>query len=164
MPEILPCSMDAAKRQDNDSAVTAKNGLDTFAWEMRLIYLCGFLFFFLNAMNIVPVVAKINLVKTGSSEETSSAASFVAFTVYFLQNFTQFLLVKYTAALSDYCGRKPMLLMAAAAHGLSSFIFATSSTDAMFYTAGIIGGSFQYFNIITGKRSCTLNTFAKHIL
>ena len=125
-----------------------KVGLDAFDWKLRLIYICGFLFFFLTAMTIIPLVAKINLVKTGDAEDTSSAASFVAFTSFLLKNLTEFLTVKYNSAFSDYCGRKSILLLAATAQGVSAFILAGSNTDGMFYVAAIVGGTFQSYNVI----------------
>ena len=85
------------------------NKLDAFSSKLKLVYLCGFLFFLMQAILIIPLAAKINLVKNGDIDSTSSDGSFLAFTIFFLKNITQFLLVKYTATLSDYVGRKVTL-------------------------------------------------------
>ena len=125
--------------------------LSAFSYKLKLIYFLGFLYVFINATKIVPIAAKINLVVNGDIDETSSTGSFTSFTVTLIGGLTQFFFTKYTSAFSDYVGRKPLIILGAAALGISAFIYAISDDVYSIYLGAFINGTFQYFTIIIGK-------------
>ena len=121
-----------------------------FSYELKLLYFLSFLFFFIRASMIIPTISKINLVVNGDVNETSSTGSFAAFTVALISDITQFFLTKYTSAFSDYVGRKPLIILGAAAMGISAFIYAGSKEVDTIYLGAFIAGVFQWFSIIIG--------------
>lgn len=132
------------------SANNSDSNLSAFSYKLKLIYFIGFLYVFINSTTIVPIAAKINLVVNGDIDETSSTGSFTSFTVTLIRSLTQFVLTKYTSAFSDYVGRKPLIILGAAALGISAFIYAISDDVYTFYLGAFINGTFQYFTIIIG--------------
>jgi len=126
------------------------SNLSAFSYKLKLIYFLGFLYVFINATTIVPIAAKINLVVNGDIDETSSTGSFTSFTVTLIRSLTQFIFTKYTSAFSDHVGRKPLIILGAAALGISAFIYAISDDVYSIYLGAFINGTFQYFTIIIG--------------
>ena len=120
-----------------------RTNLPPFAAELLLIYFSSFLFFFRLAVQIIPLVQKINYVKNGDVDEISSASSFTYFTIVFISNITELLLIKYVGSLSDFVGRKPVLLAAAIVFAIAHFMIAASDQDAIFYLAAFVGNTFQ---------------------
>ena len=131
--------------------INSDYNLSAFSYKLKLIYFLGCLYVFINSTTIVPIAAKINLVVNGDIDETSSTGSFTSFTVTLIRSLTQFIFTKYTSAFSDYVGRKPLIILGAAAMGISAFIYAISDDVYSIYLGAFINGTFQYFTIIIGK-------------
>ena len=120
--------------------ISADVNLSPFSLKAKLVYFVGFLNFTGFAFTIIAIVGRINLYTNNDPNVTSANSSQTYFTVYLLQNLTQLLTSKYNSALSDYIGRKPMLIVSAVGFALSRVAFAASSSTAGFYVAAVISG------------------------
>ena len=117
--------------------------LHAYSWKALWLYVLGFLFFFRLSIQIIPLIQKINLVKTGDEDQNNSSASFTYFTMFFLTNMTELITAKYNSTLSDYIGRKPLLLGSGIFFAVAHFMIATYSSDLVFYTAAVYGNLIQ---------------------
>ena len=85
----------------------------------------------------------------GDIDETSSGASFTYFTIVFLNSVMEFLVVKYNAALSDYAGRKVILIMSSIVFAIAHTMFALTESDSVFFLGAMLSATFQSGNIFT---------------
>jgi len=69
----------------------------------------------------------------------------VTVTAYFLQNAAKLFFCKYITALSDYIGRKPILILSCAAFILSRILVLSATNASLFYVAAICVGSMDVF-------------------
>lgn len=100
-------------------------------------------------VQVIPLIQKVNLVHNGDVDETSSSSSFTYFTIIFLSSMTELVTTKYVGALSDYVGRKPLLLGSAIVFAIGHFMLAALTTDGAFYTAAVIVNTLQTQQVLT---------------
>lgn len=132
-------SVDSAKQDETLSAIS---------WQLMLVYFCNFKLILFSAMITIPVASKVNLSKNGDENETSSEASFVISTAYFLKTAVQFLSVKYVSALSDFVGRKPLIIVNCLATSGAGLMFAMFSSDGMIYVASMLSGLVPFLSVL----------------
>lgn len=84
----------------------------------------------------------------GEPDEPSSQSAFVAATAFFLQSFVSFLCGRYTAGLSDYLGRKPILFIGALLSITGRVIFLQSTAAGGFYIAFVVWAPFSCFYFV----------------
>ena len=93
----------------------------------------------------MPLKLLINKRIAGDANEPNSDSAFVDATNIFLYSLMSFLCGRYNSGLSDYIGRKPMLISALAFLILTRIIYINSTSAAGFYIGAIVGGAFDSF-------------------
>lgn len=116
-----------------------------FSFRVVLIYGVCFINFVSLAVTLVSALSIVNLSINGDANTNSSASALVNTTVYFLINVTDLIFAKYNSSLSDYVGRKPMLLVSQLALLISRVLILVRQDTSTFYTAAIIFGFGNYF-------------------
>jgi len=114
-------------------------------WRCLLLYFTSFLNWFALSVAIVPQTQLICLVLGGTATTVTSKTAFVVTTTYFLSNLARFVFSKYNAALSDYVGRKPVMLLALFGFIVSRLLFVFSTNAGQFFFAAVISGTFDVF-------------------
>ena len=111
--------------------VSIMETLPPFSWRMFFIYNSLFFFFGTVGFTIIPLAQKINIVFNGDQDTTSATSSTLAITINFLQNGITFLMSRYTCAMSDYIGRKPILILTCAGYSISRFFYVTATNEEL---------------------------------
>jgi len=127
-----------------------------FSKEVLLLYAAAWFNVLSLAVSMVPLVIKINLTINGDANKVSSESVIVYATILFLQNFTQFISSKYNAAMSDYTGRKPILIVSAVAFCISRIIYGFALSPSHFYVGAVMSGTFNCFHNICLAWVCDL--------
>ena len=120
-----------------------------FTCALCTLYFACFLNFFALAVTLVPTVGKICLTIGGTTTTINERTAFVTLTSYCLANLAKFLCAKYDTALSDYVGRKPVMVVSCMAFALRCLIVLTATTAGEFYAAAIVFGSLDVFYAVS---------------
>lgn len=108
--------------EPDEGKATKVGKLNPFSYKVLFIYLQCLLNFLSIAITLVAAYAIVNVVVNGNANVNSSESAFINTTVYFLANVCDLIFAKYNAALSDYIGRKPSLLLSQLALFISRLI------------------------------------------
>ena len=120
---------------------------DPYDRKLLSVYFAAFLYILRLALQFLPFLQKVNDIKTGDINKTNASSNFTYATCIALTNFTEFLFVRYNSALSDYVGRKPILVLSSLVFAVSHFLLASRTEDSIFYVAAVIGSLSQSGNI-----------------
>ena len=105
------------------------------------IYLDGFLYFFALAFSVLASVGIVNEILSGDASEPNSASIAASSTALVLNSSFKFLLTKYMCALSDYLGRKPVIIIGLLLQSWAFFMTYGATNIATIWIAACIRGS-----------------------
>jgi len=129
-----------------DNSVTNNTAaFNPFSLRITLIYVICFINFVSLAITIVSVLSIVNIAINGDENVNSSASALVNTTVYFLINVSDLIFAKYNSSLSDFVGRKPMLLISQLSLLVSRLLILLRQETSSFYVAAVIYGFGNYF-------------------
>lgn len=107
------------------------------------ILIIGFLLNFTIYVKAIPVILTINKEIGGSETDPSSEAIFVLGTLFVIRSVVKFCFLNYGGRLSDYTGRKPVLLLTVLPSILADLLFLYSPiTAALVFIVGALIGIF----------------------
>lgn len=116
--------------------------------QYSLILIIAIIYFLAIAISGIPLILLINQRIAGDAQEPSSESAFVVATSSFVHSFVSFIFGRYTAGLSDYLGRKPILFIGALLSLISRIIYIQSSSAGGFYVGAIVGAPFSCFYFV----------------
>jgi MFS family permease len=116
--------------------------------QYSLVLIIAIIYFLAISISSIPLILLINQRIAGAPDDPSSQSAFVAATASFIQSFVSFLFGRYTAGLSDYLGRKPILFIGATLSLIGRIIFLQSTSSGGFYVGSIIGAPFSCFYFV----------------
>ena len=118
--------------------MTQQGKFNAYSRELCYVYFVSFLMFLRLSITIIGLTEKINDINSGDINKTTSASSFVSFTIICLATVTELVFTKYVGALSDYMGRKPLLVLSSILFAIAYVILAASTHNATFYLATVL--------------------------
>ena len=113
--------------------------------ETALIIAVSIIYFLALAFNFIPLKFLINERIGDGPEDPNSKSAFVDSTVHFIHSAVSFFAGRYTSGLSDYVGRKPILVLSCIFFIISRVLYLTASSPSDFYGAGVLAGLFDCF-------------------
>jgi len=122
-----------------------------FTPSLSLLYLGCFFNFLAIALVLVSTVSLICERIGGSPTSVNAQTSFVTTTSYFIMMISKLMFAKYDTAMSDYIGRKPVLVLSSFGFILSRTIVlqAQRGVPAFFYLGAFVVGAFDVFYAVS---------------
>lgn len=108
--------------------------------QTALIILCAVMYFVPVTITTIPLKLLMNKRIAGDAEEPNSESAFVDNTVSVIHAFVSFFAGRYSSGLSDFTGRKPVLISSCIGMILSRIIYLQAQNPAGFYFGALIGG------------------------
>lgn len=112
-----------------------------FDWCIWGVYTNTVIYLFVLAFGVVSLIGLVNDITSGNPEKPNSESVSVLSICVLLSSITQFILAKYLAAISDFVGRKPVIILSILVQALSCFMLSTATTVGEVIVAVIVRGA-----------------------
>ena len=119
--------------------------------QTALIIFAAVVYFLAVTITVIPLKLLMNKRIAGDEEEPNSKSAGVDNISSIIHAFVSFFAARYTSGLSDFTGRKPVLIASCSGMILSRIIYLQAQNPSGFYFGALIGGFFDsfYFTVLS---------------